>query len=328
MVMNRIALYHIETLLWIDRLGTFAAAARRLNTTQPAISARVRELEGHLGLQLFRREGRVMALTTAGRRLVREFSPIWATLQNTLLGNSGYHEATGVVRIGAGEIAAASCLPGFVSRLKAAMPGVSLEIEIELTANLIQHLIGGQTDIAFAPGAIAHPALKAASIGPVRLVWLASPAIAARIAREGFASGPNALPVWSLSDQSPLYHAMRAAMCEAGIADLAMNFANNARLMIDIVAAGGGIGLFPLPMVEAALRAGDLVLLPDTPEPPPVDFQVAIRAAESDPLVLEIYRQACALTVSPGDRPARPAAPAAAAPSGDSGAPTGPAAGP
>jgi hypothetical protein len=72
MSINRIAFYHLETLLWIARLGTFAAAAARLNTTQPAISARVRELESHLGTALFRREGRTMALTPAGRELVRE----------------------------------------------------------------------------------------------------------------------------------------------------------------------------------------------------------------------------------------------------------------
>ena len=30
MSINRVALYHLETLLWIDRLGTFSAAAERL----------------------------------------------------------------------------------------------------------------------------------------------------------------------------------------------------------------------------------------------------------------------------------------------------------
>ena len=48
----------------------------------------------------------------------------------------------------------------FVTRLKADMPQVALEIEIDLTANLIQQLLTGRTDIAFAAGPIAHPALK------------------------------------------------------------------------------------------------------------------------------------------------------------------------
>ena len=36
--MRKLAIYHLETLLWIARLGTFRAAAERLGTTQPAIS--------------------------------------------------------------------------------------------------------------------------------------------------------------------------------------------------------------------------------------------------------------------------------------------------
>src|SRR3546814_16354527 len=68
MSINRVSLYHLETLLWIDRLGTFSAAAERLNTTQPTVSARMRELEQRLGTALFRREGRAMSLTAAGRR--------------------------------------------------------------------------------------------------------------------------------------------------------------------------------------------------------------------------------------------------------------------
>ncbi|EJL24081.1 LysR family transcriptional regulator, partial [Novosphingobium sp. AP12] len=73
--MKRIALFHLETLMWIDRLGTFAAAAQRLNTTQPAISARVREIEEQLGVALFQREGRRMVLSARGRRLVQASEP-------------------------------------------------------------------------------------------------------------------------------------------------------------------------------------------------------------------------------------------------------------
>ena len=137
MSISRVSLYHLETLLWIDRLGTFSAAAERLNTTQPAVSARMRELEQRLGTRLFRRDGRTMSLTAAGRKLVRDCDPLLRDMQIALLGSGGFAEASGVVRIGAGEIAAASCLPDFVADLKADMPNVGLEIEIDLTANRI-----------------------------------------------------------------------------------------------------------------------------------------------------------------------------------------------
>src|SRR5690606_9304598 len=138
MSINRIALYHLETLLWIDRLGTFSAAAERLNTTQPAVSARMRELEQRLGSALFRRDGRAMSLTPAGRKLVRDCAPLLRDMERALLGSGGFAEASGVVRIGAGEIAAASCLPPFVAALKEEMPGVGLEIEIEDRKSVVE----------------------------------------------------------------------------------------------------------------------------------------------------------------------------------------------
>src|SRR3546814_3609638 len=184
----------------------------------------MRELEQRLGTALFRREGRAMSLTAAGRKLVRDCDPLLRDMQYALLGSGGYGEANGVVRIGAGEIAAASCLPAFVAGLKADMPNVGLEIEIDLTANLIQQLLTGRTDMAFAAGPIAHPALKTSPIGAVELVWLASPAGA-----PAFAGGEAMLPVWSLVSHSPIHGRMREAIAASRIAQTSLNLRNQPR---------------------------------------------------------------------------------------------------
>src|SRR3990167_11408322 len=137
MSISRVSLYHLEPLLWIDRLGTFSAAAERLNTTQPTVSARMRELEQRLGTALFHRDGRGMSLTTAGRKLVRDCDPLLRDMQVALMGSGGVAEASGGGRIGAGGIAGGGCPPAFVAGLKGDMPNVALGIEIDLTANLI-----------------------------------------------------------------------------------------------------------------------------------------------------------------------------------------------
>ncbi len=296
MSINRIALYHLETLLWIDRLGTFSAAAERLNTTQPAVSARMRELEQRLGSTLFRRDGRTMSLTPAGRKLVRDCAPLLRDMERALLGSGGFAEASGVVRIGAGEIAAASCLPPFVAALKEDMPGVGLEIEIDLTANLIQQLLTGRTDMAFAAGPVAHPALTSRPIGRVALLWLASPAVAADFDRGGEAA---AVSVWSLASHSPIHGRMRDAIDASRIAPRSLNLCNNARMMIDIAVAGGGVGIFPEPMVRAELARGALVELAGMPPPAPVEFHVAMRVADTEPVLVRIFEQAARLSIAP-----------------------------
>jgi DNA-binding transcriptional LysR family regulator len=297
MSINRIALYHLETLLWIDRLGTFSAAAERLNTTQPAVSARMRELEQRLGSTLFRRDGRTMSLTPAGRKLVRDCAPLLRDMERALLGSGGFAEASGVVRIGAGEIAAASCLPPFVAALKAEMPGVGLEIEIDLTANLIQQLLTGRTDMAFAAGPVAHPALTSRPIGKVALVWLASPAVAAAFG-EGGEAPP--VPVWSLASHSPIHGRMRDAIDASRIAPKSLNLCNNARMMIDIALADGGVGIFPEPMVRGEIARGALVELAGMSPLAPVEFHVAMRVADTEPVLVRIFEQAARLRIAPG----------------------------
>lgn len=297
MSISRVSLYHLETLLWIDRLGTFSAAAERLNTTQPAVSARMRELEQRLGSTLFRRDGRTMSLTAAGRKLVRDCDPLLRDMQIALLGSGGYGEASGVVRIGAGEIAAASCLPGFVAALKADMPNVGLEIEIDLTANLIQQLLTGRTDIAFAAGPIAHPALTTRPIGQVALVWLASPAIAATFGRGGEGAP---VPVWSLASHSPIHGRMRDAINASRIAPKSLNLCNNARMMIDIAKADGGVGIFPEPMVRDDIASGALVLIDNMPVLAPVEFHVAMRVSDTEPVLAQIFERAAAVDLAEG----------------------------
>ncbi len=63
-----------EALYWIGRLGSFHAAARQLRTLQPAISARIRELELELRVLIFDRADRRLRPTAKGLELLPSVS--------------------------------------------------------------------------------------------------------------------------------------------------------------------------------------------------------------------------------------------------------------
>ncbi len=283
--MIKLAIHHFETLLWIARLGTFRAAAERLNTTQPAISARVREIEAQLGIRIFQREGRGVVLTARGRQLVQDCEPLLAGFERVLLEASGYAGASGVVRIGAGEIAAASCLPHFVAEAKRDLPGVTLDLTVELTARMLQNLVAGTLDLVFLAGRVSDPALRSAPLGAVDLVWLASPAVAAR---GGF---DQPLAVWSLGQQSPIHGIMRRSLEQQGVRWRTLDQCSNVQTIIQIVAGGTGAALLPETMARGAIRSGALVELLPRPDER-LEFQAGIRADEQDPLVLELFARA------------------------------------
>jgi DNA-binding transcriptional LysR family regulator len=289
--MKRISLYHLETLLWISRLGTFAAAAERLNTTQPAISARIRELEHQLRFPLFQRAGRNMALTVRGRQFVKECEPLWASIEQVLLRSGSLEGASGIIRIGTGEIAAATCLPLFLTDLNRELPKVNFEVEIDLSHGLLQKLLSATSDLIFLAGPVVSPNVETAPVGSVDLVWTASAALAA-----GSSIEDSSMPLWLLHRHSPIHDIALASLAEAGLSRLTVNSCNNVRALIDILLAEGGIGFVPEIMVREHLDRGSLVdIRPKIRRS--IAFQAAIRAQETDPLVRGVFERARALRI-------------------------------
>lgn len=70
--MLRITFWQLEAFHWAATLGSVNAAARHLFVSQPAITARVRELEGILGHALFARSQQGVQLTAAGDELFQQ----------------------------------------------------------------------------------------------------------------------------------------------------------------------------------------------------------------------------------------------------------------
>src|SRR5687767_9024484 len=71
--------YHHLLYFWVvAREGSIAAAGKKLNLTQPTISAQLRLLEESLGEKLFEKAGRGLALTEAGRIGLRYADEIFA----------------------------------------------------------------------------------------------------------------------------------------------------------------------------------------------------------------------------------------------------------
>ena len=53
----------LETFMWVATLRSFRGAAEKLNTTQPAVSMRIAQLEDFLGIRLIERDRRRVAPT-------------------------------------------------------------------------------------------------------------------------------------------------------------------------------------------------------------------------------------------------------------------------
>ena len=64
-------LHHIRSFVAIAEKLSFSRAAELLHITQPPLSRHIKQLEEELGVQLFERDSRRVALTPEGRDLLR-----------------------------------------------------------------------------------------------------------------------------------------------------------------------------------------------------------------------------------------------------------------
>lgn len=74
----------IECFVRSAEVGSFAEAARRLSLTPAAVGKSVAKLEARLGVRLFQRSTRSLALTEAGQLFLREVGSSFATIQNAV----------------------------------------------------------------------------------------------------------------------------------------------------------------------------------------------------------------------------------------------------
>lgn len=111
------------------RLGSFGNAATELNVTQPSISYQVKNLEKHIGTQLFERRGRAVALTEEGKILFRAVERGFAEIQ-VGLAQIAQRANEHLVTLCVSSSAAAHFLLPRHPVLSAALPDVDLSLKI------------------------------------------------------------------------------------------------------------------------------------------------------------------------------------------------------
>src|SRR5580692_4063220 len=89
----------LETFHWAARLGSFSATAARLNTTQPAVSARIQAVETAFGTPLFDRTGRLPKLTAKGSELVLHVERVMALGEAFESAVGSQETVSGLVRV-------------------------------------------------------------------------------------------------------------------------------------------------------------------------------------------------------------------------------------
>ncbi|MGI9522348.1 MAG: LysR family transcriptional regulator [Hyphomicrobiaceae bacterium] len=142
--------------------GSLSAAARALDLTQPTLGRQVSALEEELDTVLFERVGKKLQLTPSGLELVEHVRAMGEAATHVSLTASGQAQSVeGSIRLTASEAFSAFVLPPIIDELRAAEPGICVEI---VASNDLRDLRRREADIAIRNARPTDPDLVAKKI--------------------------------------------------------------------------------------------------------------------------------------------------------------------
>lgn len=139
---------HLETFCKVAELESFSRAGEAVYLTQPTVSGHIASLEQTMGLKLFDRLGRRVALTTGGKILYRYAKEILRLRDEAL--NAIYefsHLIKGRITIGGSTIPGEYVLPKIMGRFHKEAPGISISLVIADSQEIIDMLRAGEIEV-------------------------------------------------------------------------------------------------------------------------------------------------------------------------------------
>ncbi len=241
----------------VARCLGFTAAARELGVSQAATSRQVRILEDHLGVALFRREGRQIRLTEAGEQLhlavTMGLGHIAGTVDALRAPKRG-KDLTVATSIAFSAFWLMPRLPGF----HAAHPELELRL---VTSDSEADWLAGNVDVAVIFGPRAAPGFVAEPLFGDRIVAVCHPDYFARLRPPRTAAGLRDQVLLQHETEHPSWMTWPTWFARQGV-DLVKPLHgphfNNYTMIVQAAQDGQGIGLGWRRLIEPQLRSGRL----------------------------------------------------------------------
>lgn len=274
----------------------FGRAAKRLALTQPPLSQAIQKLEAELGVRLFERTRRRVALTHAGRAFLDEARHILARAGGAM--DRARRASRGEVgRLAVGFLAntAYTLLPPVLRDFARGFPDVTLELRELTIPQQFEALRRENIDVGLLRPPVADAELSAETIleEPFVLALPAAHALCAmrriplrRLARESFVMFPRTAGF--------VFHDLIMGFCrQAGFAPRVAQEVNQTHAVVGLVSAGLGVALVPASAQKIALAG--VAYRPLRESTPLAQVSVAWRRADASPVVaafLDVARRA------------------------------------
>ncbi|WP_233342888.1 LysR family transcriptional regulator [Burkholderia cepacia] len=281
----------MEALYWIVQLGSFDAAASRLNTTQSAVSKRIQELERAFDLTVFDRAHRSARLTQKGSEFFGYAKELLERRDQIVEQISSKEVLVRRVRIGVTELTALTWLPHLIAAIQAEYPKVIVEAEVDLNSTLRDRLAADTIDIIVVPQIHDNEAFATTKVGAVDNAWMCAPTLELKstsISLADIARFPLILQ-GGLSGTGFIYARF---LQEHGVSMQRVLASNSLIAQIGLTLSGLGVSYLPKSCLSHMVKRGALEIIQTRPALPPVSYVALHRVDQPHSLNADIARLA------------------------------------
>lgn len=244
----------IRAFIAVAQTGSFTRAAVRLHLSQPALTVQIRRLEETVGVRLFDRNSRNVALTPTGRELLPLLQKSLHDMEHVLIDARALGDgSSGTVRIACLPTFAASVLPELIQQVKAAVPRAGFHVR-DAVAGVVETLVRNEeVDIGLTGGELNDAEIDVLYAGADHLVAVlpAGHALARRkrVSLTDLASVPLVLTAQGTSVRAVVDGAFASGGCTPEIA------CEPTYMMTAVAMVRAGLGVTILPASAREVRA-------------------------------------------------------------------------
>lgn len=280
----------MRTFLAVARLGGIRKAAAVLNLTQPAVTARIKNLEETLACALFERRAGGMRLTKRGELLLahaEKFEHLTELVERDVVDPGGVE---GRLRLGVSETIAQCWLPDLVSRLHTRYPRLEIEFNVDISTNLRAGLLDRQVDLAILLGPVSEHTVDNILLPGFDLAWYCA---GVRGATEGAADMTR--PVLTYARNTRPYRELKEMLFEKVGPDVPLFPSSSLSACFRLVEADLGIAALPRALGREHVAAGRIAEFDPGWVPSPLQFTASYLGEPRSHLVETAARIALAV---------------------------------
>ncbi len=259
--MGGLQLAELSAFVAVAEHRSFTRAAAQTGVALPTMSHTIRVLEERIGVRLFNRTTRSVALTEAGERLLAEVLPLLEGIEHAVESVNLFREKPqGMLRLAVARAPATILLPSLLPRFLAEYPDIRVEVAIDDTHS---DIVSGRFDAGIRFGnRVERDMTVLRLVDAFRMIAVAAPAYVVQHARPAVPDDLRAhnciryrmpwdggLMPWIFArDGQPIEVAVEGSL-----------IVNDIQLLVSATLGGVGVSYIAEPVVAQDLAQGRLV---------------------------------------------------------------------